>query len=166
MNGNSISAEEDAASKLIEMGFEKANVVEAVKLVGPSVDDAVEYILNGCRRNSHRTTSNSTSFENNVKALGKRAMSSSCVSDQKRQSSILEHFQSACRNKRSTTAVVEQSKPPISDDSYCIKTATSEAFPVDCLDEMGIGPDWELKVNSLLQKHFGNFSLKNFRKKP
>ncbi|XP_062084800.1 ATP-dependent DNA helicase Q-like SIM isoform X2 [Humulus lupulus] len=164
MNGNSISSEEDVVSKLIEMGFENSNAVEAVKLVGPSLDDAVEYILNGCRRNSHRATSNSTSFENNVKALGKRDMSSTCVSGQKRQSSILEHFQSTSRNKRSATAIVEQSKPPISDDSYCIKTATSEAFPVDCSDEMGIGPDWEHKVNSLLQKHFGNFSLKEFQK--
>uniref|UniRef100_A0A803PSS6 ATP-dependent DNA helicase n=1 Tax=Cannabis sativa TaxID=3483 RepID=A0A803PSS6_CANSA len=164
MNGNSISSEEDVVSKLIEMGFENSIAVEAVKLVGPSVDDAVEHILNGCRRNSHRTTSNSTSSENNVKALGKRTMYSSCVSGQKRQSSILEHFQSTSRNKRRETEVVEQSKPPISDDSYCIKTATSEAFLDDCSDEMVIGPGWEHKVNSLLQKHFGNFSLKKFQK--
>ncbi|KAF4360895.1 hypothetical protein G4B88_016055, partial [Cannabis sativa] len=155
MNGNSISSEEDVVSKLIEMGFENSIAVEAVKLVGPSVDDAVEHILNGCRRNSHRTTSNSTSSENNVKALGKRTMYSSCVS---------EHFQSTSRNKRRETEVVEQSKPPISDDSYCIKTATSEAFLDDCSDEMVIGPGWEHKVNSLLQKHFGNFSLKKFQK--
>ncbi|XP_062084803.1 ATP-dependent DNA helicase Q-like SIM [Humulus lupulus] len=144
-----ISSEEDVVSKLIEIGFENCNSVEAVKLVGPSLDDAVEYILNGCRRNSHRTTCNSTSFVNIVKSVGKRAMSTTCVSGQKRQSSIVEHFQFISRNRRSATAVVEQSKPPISDDSYCIKTATSEAFPVGFSDVMGIGPDWEHKVNSI-----------------
>ncbi|PON81702.1 DNA helicase, ATP-dependent [Trema orientale] len=165
MNGNGIGiSSEQVISKLIEMGFENSNVIEAVKVVGPSVDDAVDYILNGCLRNSHRTTSNSTSSANNVKALGRKAPSSSCSSGQKRQSSILEHFQSAGRTKRSATAVVEQSKPPLSDESYCIKSTTiSDAFPVECSDELDIGPDWEHKVNSLLQKQFGHFSLKSFQ---
>lgn len=161
MNGNGISSEQ-VISRLIEMGFENSNVIEAVKVVGPSVDDAIEYILNGCRRRSHETTSNSTSSTNNVKALGEKASLSLYSSARKRQSSILEHFQSAGRTKRSATAFVGQSKPPVLDESYCIKT-TSEALPVGCSDEVGIGPDWEHKVNSLLQKHFGNFSLKDFQ---
>ena len=164
MNGNGISSEK-VISKLIEMGFEKANVIEAVKVVGPSVDDAVEYILNGCCRNSHRTRSNSTSSANNVKKdLGRKASSSSCPLHQKRQSSTVEHFQSAGRTKRSAIMVVEQSKPPPSDESHCIKTTTSEEFPVDCSDELDIGPDWEDKVNNLLKKHFGHSGLKNFQK--
>lgn len=138
--------------KLTEMGFENSNVLEAVKVVGPSVDDAIEYMLKGCGRDSHKETSSSTKPGIFVKSLG-----------QKRQSSILEHFKSINRTNRVVTGVVEQRKEPHSGESYCVETSP-DTFPVHCSDRVEIGPDWEQKVHSLLQKRFGYFSLKSFQR--
>lgn len=142
----------EVIAKLTEMGFENSNVLEAVKVVGPSVDDAVEYMLKGCGRDSHKETSSSTKPGIFVKSL-----------DQKRQSSILEHFKSINRTNRVVTGVVEQRKEPHSGESYCVETSPDK-FPVHCSDRVEIGPDWEQKVHSLLQKRFGYFSLKSFQR--
>lgn len=142
----------EVIAKLTEMGFENSNVLEAVKVVGPSVDDAVEYMLKGCGRDSHKETSSSTKPGIFVKSL-----------DQKRQSSILEHFKSINRTNRVVTGVVEQRKEPHSGESYCVETSP-DTFPVHCSDRVEIGPDWEQKVHSLLQKRFGYFSLKSFQR--
>lgn len=142
----------EVIAKLTEMGFENSNVLEAVKVVGPSVDDAVEYMLKGCGRDSHMETSSSTKPGIFVKSLG-----------QKRQSSILEHFKSINRTNRVVTGVVEQKKEPHSGESYCVETSP-DTFPVHCSDREEIRPDWEQKVHSLLQKRFGYFSLKSFQR--
>lgn len=154
MNGNNNISSKQVIAKLTEMGFENSNAVEAVKVVGPSVDDAVEYMLNGCRRNSHTATSSSIST-NPAKIMKS--------SDQKRQSTILEHFQSINKANRVVTGVVEQRKEPYSGDDYCVKRS-SGSIPVYCLDELDIGADWEQKVNCLLQKQFGYLSLKGFQR--
>ncbi|KAL5566038.1 hypothetical protein UlMin_029202 [Ulmus minor] len=164
--------------KLIEMGFESSSVMEAVKAVGPLVDDAVAYMLNGSRRCSQRATSSSTCSVSgtSVKTLEKRALSSYSACN-KRQSSILDHFQPKNGVKRGigvvnnatvsglgeAPALVEQCKQPPSDATYSIKTS-SESFPVHCPRELEIGSDWEQKTRALLKKHFGYLSLKSFQR--
>ncbi|XP_024029103.1 ATP-dependent DNA helicase Q-like SIM isoform X2 [Morus notabilis] len=154
MNGNNNISSKQVIAKLTEMGFENSNAVEAVKVVGPSVDDAVESMLNGCRRNNHTATSSSIST-NPAKIIKS--------SDQKRQSTILEHFQSINKANRVVTGVVEQRKEPYLGDNYCVERS-SHLIPVDCSDELDIGADWEQKVNCLLQKQFGYLSLKGFQR--
>ncbi|XP_004302399.1 PREDICTED: ATP-dependent DNA helicase Q-like SIM isoform X1 [Fragaria vesca subsp. vesca] len=161
MNGNGVSGDEVIA-KLLEMGFENSSVVEAVKEVGPSFDVALEFILNGCCRSNQRASSSSTS---KAKAPGKRALPSSKPLGQIRQSSILDHFQSSSAPKRRKTDVVPD-VPVFGSESVhgsvdqCVEVL-SELPSVGCLD---IGSDWEKKAESLLQKHFGFFSLKPFQK--
>jgi Werner syndrome ATP-dependent helicase len=164
MNGNGVSSDQVIA-KLLEMGFENSNAMEAVKEAGPSFDDALGYILNGGCRNNQRASSSSRCSTSKVKAPGKRALPSSNPLGQIRQSSILDHFQSSSRPKRSRTDVVpyvsvsgsEKVHGPV---DQCVEVL-SELPPVDCLD---IGSDWQKKANSLLQKHFGYLSLKSFQK--
>lgn len=174
MSSQGISSDHVIA-KLIEMGFGNSTVIEAVQAVGPSFDDAVEYILNSCNRNSGRVTRSSKCSLSNVKVLGKRALSSSSPSGKSRQSSILEHFQSPGRPKRSRTDAVANAssvsrcevfptnvEPLPCESSY--NRNLLEPVTVYCPQELDVGSNWEQKVNSLLQKHFGYFSLKNFQR--
>lgn len=178
MSSQGISSDQVIA-KLIEMGFVNSTVIEAVQAVGPSFDDAVEYILSRCNRNSDRVTRSSKFPSSNVKVLGKRALPSSSPLGQMRQSSILEHFQSPGRPKRSRTDVVanassvsrcevfptnvEKCKQPLPcESSY--KGNLLEPLKVYCPQELDVGSDWEQKVNSLLQMHFGYSSLKKFQR--
>jgi Werner syndrome ATP-dependent helicase len=176
MDGDDISSNQ-AIERLIEMGFEHSAITEAVKAKGPSLDDALEYILNGPRRNSGGTSISSTCSTSNGKAVRKRALSSLHPSSQTRQSSILNHFQFTARPKRNRVDVlsdvlvsgsnvlpscVEEPKD-LSGLGRNLKSEV-EPFLVDCPRELEIGSDWEKKVTSLLQKHFGYSSLKNFQK--
>lgn len=53
MDGNDVATDYMVA-KLIDMGFEFAKATEAIEVVGPSLDDAVEFILNGsCKSNNN-----------------------------------------------------------------------------------------------------------------
>ncbi|KAM1802118.1 hypothetical protein ACFX11_033628 [Malus domestica] len=172
MNVNGFSSDEDEViAKLLDMGFENSAVVDAVKEVGPSFDDALDYVLNGCSRNNQGALSSSRCTTRNVKALGKRAFT---APGQIRQSSILDHFHSTGRPKRIKTEVVpdvsvsgsklcasvEQCERPPSGVDHSVEVLT-ESSASDCLD---IQSDWEKTANSLLQKHFGYSSLKSFQK--
>lgn len=176
MDGNNISSNQ-VIERLIEMGFEHSAVTEAVKAKGPSFDDVLEHVLNGSRRNGGGTSSSSTCSISNGKAVQKKALSSLHPSSQTRQSSILNHFQFTARPKRSRVDVlsdvlvsgsnvlpsyVEEHKD-LSGVGGNLKFEV-EPFIVDCSRELEIGSDWEKKVTSLLQKHFGFSSLKNFQK--
>ncbi|XP_059438054.1 ATP-dependent DNA helicase Q-like SIM [Corylus avellana] len=176
MDGDDISSNQ-VIERLIEMGFEHSAVTEAVKAKGSSLDDALEYVLNGPRRNSGGTSISSTCSTSNGKAVQKRALSSLHPSSQTRQSSILNHFQFTARPKRNRVDVlsdvlvlgsnvlpscVEEPKD-LSGIGRNFKSEV-EPFLVDCPRELEIGSDWEKKVTSLLQKHFGYSSLKNFQK--
>ncbi|KAH9755197.1 ATP-dependent DNA helicase q-like sim [Citrus sinensis] len=179
MSGSGTSRDEVIA-KLIEMGFDDSDITEAVETVGPSFNDAIEYILNGSVRNSKgkSVSWSSKCVTENGKTLGKRTLSSANSLGQMRQASLLDHFQSGNRQKRGkrnvgddvsvsgsvvSPSIVEEQK-----ESYpgmdCNLKAESDSLAVSCPKEVEIGSDWEVKVNSLLKKHFGHSSLKNFQK--
>ncbi|XP_044475735.1 ATP-dependent DNA helicase Q-like SIM [Mangifera indica] len=172
MSGDGTSSDQ-VIVKLIEMGFEKSAVVEAVEAVGPLFDEAIGYILNGSNRNCKGVSTASSSshcFRNN--GNGKTQVKRG------RQSSILDHFQS--KQKRSKSDVVSDGLVSGSGsvvlpavvckgkgaclDARCNGRNEVHFLPVLCKQEVEIGSDWEVKVNSLLQKHFGFSSLKNFQK--
>ncbi|XP_058222362.1 ATP-dependent DNA helicase Q-like SIM isoform X2 [Rhododendron vialii] len=179
MEGRCVSSDQVFA-ELIGMGFEFSDVAEAVKAVGPSVETAVEYILNGSRRNSTVASTSSKLPISNTKALGKRTLSTSCSSYRMRQSTIKEHLQSAGRPKRSKTDNV--SDVSVSGSQLLLEPLRESDEPLHAVEsnlkieqetflqrspgqeELDIGPGWEQKVKNLLLKHFGFSSLKSFQK--
>lgn len=170
MDGKDTSSTQ-VIEKLIEMGFENFTVKEAVEAMGPSFDAALEYILNG-----EGPSSSSRCSMRNKEALPKRTLSSLCPSSETRQSSILDHFQSIGKPKRRRVDVLpnvlsgSNVLPSHSDEhkhisgTGCDLKSELEPFPVDCTRELDIRSDWEKKVITLLQKHFGYSHLKNFQK--
>ncbi|KAL0890770.1 hypothetical protein Bca101_014753 [Brassica carinata] len=160
------SSSDEVVMKLVEMGFAKLDAVEAVKAVGKSCDEAVEYLLKRTGGFSSVSSLCSTKNSNN-KTLGKRALPSSFSSGPMRQSSLFDHFRSVDRNKKKGvsfgTAVVDsqletvsvpseemrKSPPPVSDPSNGCSEASST---------------WEKRVNTILRNRFGISSLKSFQR--
>lgn len=174
MGGKNLSAKQ-VIDYLTEMGFENSDIMEAVKAVGPSLDAAAEYILNGCCRSCKEASTSSKSCTSNRKPQGKRASAASSIG-QTRQSSILDHFGSNNRTKRSKISDLPSSSGSRSEVLPCHLEVNKSIFPSDtcnvethlepspvCCSE-DIGPDWEQRFKHLLKKHFGFPSLKSFQK--
>ncbi|KAI4301771.1 hypothetical protein L6164_035018 [Bauhinia variegata] len=178
MEGKNISSDDEVIAKMLDMGFDYSNIVIALRAVGPSIDSAVEYILNGAGRNSCGASTSSSSKFYGGKALRKGDLCLSRSSSQVRQSSILDHFQSNDKTRESKTGDVvdvlsssfevppcnvKAHKEPSSDvDSD--HNMQSGLHIVNSIEEFDIGSGWEQKVSSVLQKHFGFSSMKSFQK--
>ncbi|KAM7278194.1 hypothetical protein ACFE04_005328 [Oxalis oulophora] len=135
LDGASSSSSNEVTAKLLEMGFELTAVKVAVNTVGPSLPNAVDYILN------NPIPDDSTSNNNNNNKKKERLAS--------KQSTILDHFHSSNKpNRPNPNALL-----PISSIRDCIASSSPE-----------IGADWEEKAKELLRKHFGFSELKNFQK--
>ncbi|WZZ01325.1 hypothetical protein YC2023_073653 [Brassica napus] len=153
------SSSDEAVMKLVEMGFAKLDALEAVKAVGKSCDEAVEYLLK--RTGGFSSASSLCSAKNsNNNTLGKRAMPSSFASGSMRQSSLFDHFRSVDKNKKKGgsfgTAVV-------SDPSE----ETRKSPPLVFIESSGCSEGtstWEKRVNSILRNRFGISSLKSFQR--
>ncbi|VVB15242.1 unnamed protein product [Arabis nemorensis] len=164
--------------KLVEMGFEKLDAIEAVKAVGKSCDDAVEYILKGNHRTCGFAPASSLCSTRNNKTLCKRAMPSSSLSSSgsMRQSSLLDHFKSADRSKKIGdsfgSAVWSSQLETLSDPSEeLIKSFAPVVSESSCILDTQLSngcseasSTWEKKVNSILQFRFGISSLKSFQR--
>lgn len=180
MDGKDISSDQVIA-EMLEMGFEYPNIIEALKAVGPSVNSAVDFILNNAGRSGARastSSNNSKSYKGNGKGLRKRDLTSSHSLSHVHQSSLLDHFQSTSKSTESRTenvvgvpfsrlevppGTVEEHKDPFS-DMYVDSKMQSGSYIVDSLNDLDNGSDWEQKASNLLQKHFGFSSLKSFQK--
>uniref|UniRef100_A0A1J3EHW5 ATP-dependent DNA helicase n=1 Tax=Noccaea caerulescens TaxID=107243 RepID=A0A1J3EHW5_NOCCA len=155
------SSSNEVVMKLVEMGFEKLDALEAVKAVGESCDDAVEYILKGHHRTGGFKPASSLCPAKDNKTIGKRrALPSSFSSGSMRQSSLLDHFKSMDRNKKIGggfgTAVVDSQLPDPSEEM------AEERFSNGCSEASS--STWEKSVSSILQNRFGISSLKNFQR--
>ncbi|KAJ4719432.1 ATP-dependent DNA helicase [Melia azedarach] len=172
------SSSDEVIAKLIDMGFENSAIMEAVEAIGPSLHGAIEYILNGSLRNPIGKSSSSICSTSDGKTLGKRTLLSASSPGVMRQSSLLDHCQFTTRYKRGKSkavadlpvslsmvpsSIVEEHKESCP-EMHCRHENKPEFLPVWCPGEVDIGSDWEVKVNSLLKKHFGYSSLKNFQK--
>ncbi|KAK3041971.1 hypothetical protein RJ639_002279 [Escallonia herrerae] len=126
------AASDQVIANLMEMGFEFTKVMDAVKAVGPSLENAIDFMM--------------------------------------RQTSLLEHLQSAGRLKKSKATLEPDEVVSGSDVSkavpimnYSSKTTSEESIiPSRCLDE-DIGPHWVQKAETMLRKHFGYSFLKSFQ---
>ncbi|KAK1430110.1 hypothetical protein QVD17_12627 [Tagetes erecta] len=86
MDGNNL-ASDLVMAELISMGFEISEVTKAIKEVGPSLNNAVDFILNGCKKASRKR---------DISGTGKQSVRGM------RQSSIMDHLQSG---KKTTASV-------------------------------------------------------------
>lgn len=180
MEGYNVDSDHVTA-ELVGMGFEFSDITEAVKAVGASLDDAVEFILNSSQRTNSSASSSSACLNVSNKVLGKRTPSSTESFGKMRQQSITEHLMSASMAKRSKVTIESHASAPKSsifprhveepevslpltrDPRLNISPETT-TLPSYCKDEEEIRPYWEQKVNNLLGKQFGYSSLKNFQK--
>ncbi|PIA61493.1 hypothetical protein AQUCO_00300774v1 [Aquilegia coerulea] len=156
-------------AELIEMGFEFSQVMEAIESVGPTIDSAVEFIINASERKNSGAFSGSNCSTSNARTLGKRSASSSRPLGQMKQSSIVKHLESTSAPKRIKTQ--DKGSEPLEEQnaSLCHGNSlrhmmNSSALPVCNQQVQEIGSDWEKKVKNLLQVHFGFSSLKSFQK--
>ncbi|KAF9681568.1 hypothetical protein SADUNF_Sadunf05G0015200 [Salix dunnii] len=166
--------------KLIEMGFESCAAEQAVKEVGPSLDKALDYILNG---SSSRNCEGSGGMSSGSKCFtssrsGKRMLSGSACSGQKRQSSILEHFRLPRKrgmlSSNMSDILVSGSKVLPHSVNGCEESCDSvdcgkaedvvDGLPVRCKEKVVFGLDWEERAKRVLQERFGYSSLKGFQK--
>ncbi|ESW16938.1 hypothetical protein PHAVU_007G196600 [Phaseolus vulgaris] len=137
-------------AEMIEMGFEYSSIVEAIKVVGPSIPSAVEHILNSTTGEAS-TTHISNSDARNGNARKKRPLR---TSRSVRQSKIFDHFHSNDDVKEH-----KEDLPQLGIDPNPI--VLSESFEAPYLD---VESDWEQKISNLMKKHFGFSSLKSFQK--
>lgn len=180
MDGNNVHSGQVIA-QLIEMGFEFSAVMEAIEAVGPSLENAVGFILNGAHRTSRGASSSSKCSTSTGKAPGKKALTSSHSLGQRRQPQITELLRPVGRSEPITSHSVchmvshygsetlpdhmEEQIFPFSGEGCDMKDASElSALPVCYKKELDNGKDWEKRVNSLLHKHFGILSLKSFQK--
>ncbi|KAL1198027.1 ATP-dependent DNA helicase Q-like SIM [Cardamine amara subsp. amara] len=149
MDESALSSDQ-VVMKLVEMGFEKLDALEAVKAASSLC---------------------STSTTN--KTLGKRALPSSFSSGSKRQSSLLDHFRSVDRNKKVGntfgTAVVDSELDKVSDPSE--EQRKSFAFESTSFPETQLlngcseaSSTWEKRVSYILRNRFGISSLRSFQR--
>ncbi|KAL0364808.1 UNVERIFIED_CONTAM: ATP-dependent DNA helicase Q-like SIM [Sesamum angustifolium] len=177
MDGNDITSDQIIA-ELVDMGFDISDIREAVKAVGPSLDNAIDFILNDSHRNNADASTSVVCLTNN-KVLGKRATSSLQPSGKLRQPNITEHLKLASGPKRSKTKglcgasasttnylIGHVKGPEVTSATDTSSDLCAEAFmvPSSCKDEQINGIDWENKVKNIIRKHFGFSSLKGFQK--
>lgn len=142
MDGNNTSSAQVIA-EMIGMGFDYTDIIEAIKVAGPSIPSAVEHILNSTAR-----TPKLHAHNGRMKTVLRKQPFRSCR--QVRQSKIFDHFHSNDAKEESPQMGVDPN--PI---------VLSEPFEAQDLD---IAYDWEQRVSLLMQKHFGFSSLKTFQK--
>ncbi|KAL8527980.1 hypothetical protein ACS0TY_005697 [Phlomoides rotata] len=177
MDGRGVASDQIIA-KLVDMGFDISSVTEAIEVVGPSLDKAIEFILSDSHRNDKGASTSSTCLTNN-KVLGKRATTSLQSSAKLRQPNIEEHLKLASGLKRSkargfsnvsvsttnfSNGHVEEPVARSTTEYGSYICPETSIMPSYSKDKDIIECDWENKVNNILLRHFGYSSLKGFQK--
>ncbi|XP_020240756.1 ATP-dependent DNA helicase Q-like SIM isoform X2 [Asparagus officinalis] len=189
MDGSNESPDHVIA-ELLNMGFEFDQAIKAVEAVGPSLEDTVDFILNGsCNGNtvSNRRVSGLTCSTGQTHPL-KQQVSSLFSSRRMKQSSITDHVSSSGKRKRNNLCSSSKeytndrfesiSELSQRDSNACVDHAELEAPSVEIgtvqpreisqfcsspSQEIDLG-NWEQKACGILQRHFGFSSLKSFQK--
>ncbi|KAH7655006.1 DNA helicase protein [Dioscorea alata] len=170
MVGNDDVSADHVIGKLIDMGFEFDKAVKATEAVGPCLDDALEFILNGscdrasapdcCSTAPPRTLDLRRLKQSNItdhvfpSSRTKRNLSfGSCHASSSKHMKIQAQLQPATKSSQREFGVhVEASKAVLT-----LQRKTNVVQPKLC-------SSWEQKVSGILRKHFGFSSLKSFQK--
>ncbi|KAG9444777.1 hypothetical protein H6P81_016117 [Aristolochia fimbriata] len=179
---------DNVIAALVDMGFEISKAVEATKLVGPFLQDALDFILNGCANSAavnktdsdygflDRSLSSNGCSSSGASILGKRSFSA-LPENRGKQSTITKQLHSLDRQKKykqDSVPSVPQSKvseaslqrlthkkEPMVEQLHVVQG--EEYFPL-CGANGEIGTDWEEKTHTILRKYFGISSLKGFQR--
>ncbi|KAL7157743.1 hypothetical protein ABFS83_02G097500 [Erythranthe nasuta] len=154
MDGSNVNSDHMIA-ELVEMGFGISDITEAIKAVGLSLDNVIEFILNNsCRNNGGASTSSACLTENKVdKSLRS--------SGKMRQKNITEHLKLAPRPKRSkATDLFDASTSKTNFSIGNVKRPEVSSI----VNTSSKGSDWVKEVNNVIRKRFGCSSLKGFQK--
>lgn len=170
MGGREISCRH-VVEELVGMGFQHSQAEEAVKKVGPSLNDAANYILTG-----HHWDFQGASTTRGCCTDGSN--SSRGTSSINRQSSILDHFPLHRQPEVSVHNIADnslhsRSKPSSSAMERCVELGNDGCYELNVSNgtvqvnpsqKLDLEADLERKLNSLLRKHFGYQSLKGFQR--
>ncbi|KAH7655004.1 DNA helicase protein [Dioscorea alata] len=178
MVGNGDVSADHVIAELIDMGFAFDKAVKAIEVVGPCLDDALEFILNGSCDRARALDCCSTA---RPRTLGLRRLKQSnirdhvCPSDKKKRSlscgscdasssklmKIQARFEPAAKSSQQEFGVHVQAAEPV----LTLQGKTNVVQPKLCSSQCGgVELEWEQKVSGILQKHFGFSSLKSFQK--
>ncbi|XP_071729637.1 ATP-dependent DNA helicase Q-like SIM [Rutidosis leptorrhynchoides] len=138
-------------AELISMGFQISDASQAVKQVGPSLNNAIDFILN---KNNNNNASNTNEDNGSSKKVTRKKEVKQSIVGRMRQSTILDHLQSAGKSKISKTSV----------EADASGSRAKVVGLSSCSIEEDVGLDWEVRANRLLQQHFGYASIKTFQK--
>ncbi|XP_023732187.1 ATP-dependent DNA helicase Q-like SIM [Lactuca sativa] len=163
MDGNNLASDQVIA-ELMGMGFQISEATKAIKEVGPSLNNAIDFILNAGSRNQEGTSNDSSKKVTRKKDLSAPGKQSG---GRMRQLSIMDHLQSAGKpkvNKTSLESETSFSRTKVLSFHGEGCEAIQQPIYSSYSKAEQVGEDWELKANALLQKHFGYSSLKRFQK--
>lgn len=177
MDGNDVTSDQVIA-ELLDMGFDILDITQAIKAVGASLDNAIEFILNSSHRND-RNASTSSICPTDNKVTRKRATSSFKPPAKLRQQNITEQLKLSSAPKRIKMTGVYNASVSNTNFLTCGKepvVPSAVGTGLDLCQEIGMVPsyckkdekmfglDWERNATDLLQKNFGYSSLKGFQK--
>lgn len=161
MDSNNKSSEQVIA-EMVEMGFEYSKILEAIKVVGPSIPSVVDHIFNNSSTEPSTSHTSTLPPRNGKKPLKKPAFSSSF---QVPKSRTLDHyFQSTHKltEKKNNPVIVDDD---VEEHGESLPKIGVDFEPIIAQDmDTTTASDWEQKASILLQKHFGFSSLKSFQK--
>lgn len=159
-------------AQLVDMGFHLSKAVEAVEIVGPRLEVAVEFLLNGSSLDvaSEQEVQSHASGGHECSTARPSCSSSSSV-NRTRQTAITEHLiipaGQASKLKKSEKLMLNVSSRQKMHYATCsFQHPILERVQVK---DFGNGSqetvfDWEEKVNNILPKYFGFSSLKSFQR--
>ena len=165
-------------AELVDMGFEFDKAVKATEVVGPCLDDALEFILNGscdrvravdcCSSGRRRTVGLRRLKQSNIRDHvfpSSRTKRSLCCGSSDASSSkhmkFQAEFEPAAKSSRQELGVHVEA----ADAVLTLQGKTNVVQPKLCSSQCGdVELEWEHKVSGILQKHFGFSSLKSFQK--
>lgn len=185
---------DEVIAELIGMGFEISDATEAVKATGPSLQEAVDFILNESGRKRKGVSSSIMKNAGCTKTLGRRPSSSLHSFGKLRQSSIrdilgsggiskssalspkLDSSPKSVRCSRRTTSggssTLDQTQEVDDPKPYASPLVSNLNQTQEAAAEVlyhsrcdpAIGLDCEEKITSILHKRFGHLVLKEFQK--
>ncbi|KAL8128541.1 hypothetical protein V2J09_017696 [Rumex salicifolius] len=151
---------DEIITNLIGMGFELSLAAQAVEVVGPSLHNAVDYILTqSSKQNENPSTSHKVSVLTQNKSSKKRSLSTLRPFGQTRQISIREVLESrSCTEKIGNGDIsnITNLEPKVFFQSGIEQIISRQ-------EDVQIGLDFDERASRVLQKHFGFSSLKSFQ---
>lgn len=157
---------EQVIAEMVEMGFEYSKILEAIKVVGPSIPSVVDHIFNNSSTESSTSHTSTLPQRNGKKPFKKPAFSSSF---QIPKSKTIDHYFQSSRKvterKNNFVIVDDDNDNDVEEHRERLPQIGVDLEPNVAQDlDTATASDWEQKASILLQKHFGFSSLKSFQK--